>query len=206
MCCSVVHLTRYVAVLGILVSGMCIAPPTYTYLEGRDYSTLMPGLNTLQVSTWWWCLPCMQAICSIIVRLVRVELWDSPAIKSIKCTASIPGPGTITRLLVPHKYYRAALQPNQSLIWVNLRHLRKGIFNITLDVCAFLWLKLYLLFHTIILMMRMTIAQLKLRTKLTLRLVYLTAIRLYICPYFYIGQIKQQSLTCKIQPVLDILL
>merc|ERR1712013_460114 len=48
MCCSVVHLTRYVAVLGILVSGMCIAPPTYTYLEGRDYSTLMPGLITLQ--------------------------------------------------------------------------------------------------------------------------------------------------------------
>jgi len=48
MCCSVVHLTRYVSVLGILVSGMCIAPPTYTYLEGRDYSTLMPGLNTLQ--------------------------------------------------------------------------------------------------------------------------------------------------------------
>merc|ERR1712013_76727 len=48
MCCSVVHLTRYVAVLGILVSGMCIAPPTYTYLEGRDYSTLMPGRITLQ--------------------------------------------------------------------------------------------------------------------------------------------------------------
>ena len=51
MCCSVVDLARYVSVLGILVSGMCIAPPTYTYITGRDHSTLIPGIHTLQVGS-----------------------------------------------------------------------------------------------------------------------------------------------------------
>ena len=35
--------------VGILVSGLCIAPPAFTFLSGRDHSTLLPGLNRLQV-------------------------------------------------------------------------------------------------------------------------------------------------------------
>ena len=49
MGCGSVCLTRYVAVVGILVSGLCIAPPALTFFTGRDPSTLLIGLNTLQV-------------------------------------------------------------------------------------------------------------------------------------------------------------
>jgi len=48
MGCGSVCLTRYVAVVGILVSGLCIAPPAFTFFTGRDPSTLLLGLNTLQ--------------------------------------------------------------------------------------------------------------------------------------------------------------
>merc|ERR1711981_1555867 len=48
MGCGSVCLTRYLSVAGILVSGLCIAPPAYTYFSGRDPSTLVPGLNSMQ--------------------------------------------------------------------------------------------------------------------------------------------------------------
>jgi len=48
MGCGSVGLTRFVAVMGILVSGMCIAPPAFTYFSGRDPSILLPFLKTLQ--------------------------------------------------------------------------------------------------------------------------------------------------------------
>jgi len=49
-CCCVgsVAATRVVAVIGVLVSGLCMAPPVYVYLTEKDYSTLMPYLPTLQ--------------------------------------------------------------------------------------------------------------------------------------------------------------
>lgn len=46
--CSSVCLTRGLAVLGILVSGLVIAPPAYAYFSGRDMSVLLPFLGTLQ--------------------------------------------------------------------------------------------------------------------------------------------------------------
>ena len=42
-------MTRYIAVVGILVSGLCIAPPAFTHASGRDQATLLPGLKILQV-------------------------------------------------------------------------------------------------------------------------------------------------------------
>jgi hypothetical protein len=42
-------MTRYIAVVGILVSGLCIAPPAFTHASGRDPSTLLPGLKIMQV-------------------------------------------------------------------------------------------------------------------------------------------------------------
>jgi len=48
MGCGSVCLTRCVAVVGILVSGLCIAPPAFTYFSGRDPSILLPFLKTLQ--------------------------------------------------------------------------------------------------------------------------------------------------------------
>ena len=49
MGCGSVCLTRYIAVVGILVSGLCIAPPVFTHALGRDQATLLPGLKILQV-------------------------------------------------------------------------------------------------------------------------------------------------------------
>jgi hypothetical protein len=49
MGCGSVCMTRYIAVVGILVSGLCIAPPAFTHASGRDPSTLLPGLKILQV-------------------------------------------------------------------------------------------------------------------------------------------------------------
>jgi len=46
--CGTVCITRCVAVMGILVSGLCIAPPAVTYFSGRDPSILLPFLKTLQ--------------------------------------------------------------------------------------------------------------------------------------------------------------
>lgn len=50
MCCCLgsVPATRCVAVVGILMSALALAPPTYVYFLGKDYSTLMPYLPSLQ--------------------------------------------------------------------------------------------------------------------------------------------------------------
>jgi len=46
--CGSVGLTRGLAVLGIIMSGLVIAPPAYAYFSGRDLSVLLPFLKTLQ--------------------------------------------------------------------------------------------------------------------------------------------------------------
>ena len=51
MGCGSVCISRYIAVLGMLISGLCIAPPAYTHLAGRDHSTLLPWLKYLQVGS-----------------------------------------------------------------------------------------------------------------------------------------------------------
>jgi len=48
MGCGCVRLARCVGVGGILLSALAIAPPAYTFFSGRDHSTLLPWLNTLQ--------------------------------------------------------------------------------------------------------------------------------------------------------------
>lgn len=43
-----VSATKGVAIVGILMSALALAPPTYVYFMGKDYSTLMPYLPSLQ--------------------------------------------------------------------------------------------------------------------------------------------------------------
>lgn len=46
--CNSVCLTRGVAVLGLVVSGLVVAPPTFAFFSGRDMSILLPFLGPLQ--------------------------------------------------------------------------------------------------------------------------------------------------------------
>lgn len=46
-CCGLVNTARFIAVLGILVSGLVIAPPAYVFFTGRDPSELLVFLKPL---------------------------------------------------------------------------------------------------------------------------------------------------------------